>query len=85
MILRALRIAAITVVLPLLFTASQRAAETRGNEPVPGISWALGVLSALFLIRAAVTEWSRGSGANLQKDVLWGLGVGGVITIIARC
>ena len=84
MLLRALRIAAVTVVLPLLFTLSQRVAEARGNPPIPGINWALGVLTIIFLVRAAVTERFRGPEMNLQKDVLWGVAAGGVVTILSR-
>ena len=85
MIVRALRIAAVTVVLPLLFALSQRISEARGNAPVPGINWALGVVSGLFLVRAAVTERFRGPEANVQKDLFWGVAVGGIVTIISRC
>ena len=84
MIVRALRIAAITVVLPLLFGLSQRISEARGNPPVPGINWALGVVSGLFLVRAAVTERFRGPEANVQKDLFWGVAIGGIVTIISR-
>jgi len=84
MLLRALRIAAVTSVLPLLFTVSQRVSAARGNPPVPGINWALGVVSALFLVRAAVTERFRGPEANVQKDLFWGVAVGGIVTIISR-
>ena len=84
MILRALRIAAIAVVLPLLFALSQRVSEARGQEPIPGINWALGVVSVIFLVRAAVSERFRGPEANLQKDLLWGVAAGGIVTIISR-
>lgn len=84
MLVRALRIAAVTVVLPLLFAVSQRVSEAHGNEPIPGINWALGVLSVFFLVRAAVTERFRGPEMNLQKDVLWGVAAGGIVTIISR-
>ncbi len=84
MLLRVLRIAAVTVVLPLLFAVSQRVSAARGNPPVPGINWALGVLSIIFLVRAVVTERFRGPEMNLQKDVLWGVGLGGVVTILSR-
>ena len=84
MIVRALRIAAVTAVLPLLFAVSQRVSEARGQETVPGINWALGVLSVIFVVRAAVTERFRGSEANLQKDLLWGVAVGSIATIISR-
>jgi len=84
MILRALRIAALTIALPLLFRLSQRVAEASGNEAVPGVNWALGVFAFLFLVRAAVTEWSRGPEGSLLKDLLWGAGLGAIATIISR-
>jgi hypothetical protein len=82
--LRALRIGAIALALPLLFALSQRVAEARGQEPVPGMSWAVGAVSMLFLLRALVTEWSTGPEANRQKDLFWGLSAGGLITILWR-
>ena len=81
---RALRIGAFAVGLPALFALSQRVAAARGQAPLPGLSWALGVVSALFLVRAAVAEWGRGPEANLQKDLLWGLGAGAILTIVLR-
>jgi hypothetical protein len=84
MLLRALRIAGLTIALPLLFRLSQRVSEAGGHEGVPGVNWALGVLAVLFLLRAAVTEWSRGPEGNLQKDLLWGAGCGAIATIISR-
>ena len=83
--IRALRIAAIALALPLLFALSQRVTTARGQPRVPGLSWALGVVSALFLVRAAVTEWGRGPEANVQKDLFWGLAAGGILTIVSRC
>ena len=82
--LRALRIGALTCVLPLVFWVSRRVSEARGQEPVPGLSWALGVVAVLFLVRAAATEWERGPEANLQKDLLWGLAGGAILTIVSR-
>jgi hypothetical protein len=82
--IRVLRITGIAVVLPVLFTISQRASVARGNEQIPGISWALGAVSALFLVRAIVTEHSQGPEESLQKDLLWGLAAGGILTIITR-
>lgn len=82
--LRALRIIVITVALPTLFTISQRVSEARGNEQVPGLSWALGALSGLFLLRAVVTERTMGPDEALQKDILWGVAAGGFLTIIVR-
>ena len=82
--LRALRITAVAAALPLLFTLSQRISAARGNEPVPGLSWALGVISGLFLVRAIVTERSLGAEQALQKDVFWGVAAGGILTILVR-
>jgi hypothetical protein len=82
--LRALRITVIGMALPVLFTVSQRVSEARGNEPLPGTSWALGVLAVLFLVRAFVSERSQGVETALQKDFLWGLAAGGFLTILTR-
>lgn len=81
---RALRITAIAVVLPTLFAISQGVSAARGNEPIPGVSWALAAVSALFLVRAIVTERTLGAEEALQKDVLWGLTAGAILTILTR-
>jgi hypothetical protein len=85
MVLRILRAAVVAIVVPVLFAASQRATLARGDEPLPGISVALAVLSAIFLVSAVVSERLRGPEANLQNDVLWGFGIGSIITILSRC
>ncbi len=82
--LRALRIAVIAIALPTLFAISQSVSEARGNEPVPGLSWALGVISGLFLVRAIVSERSLAGEEALQKDLLWGVAAGGFLTILMR-
>jgi hypothetical protein len=82
--LRPLRIAVIAAVLPILFTISQRVSEARGNEPIPGLSWALAAVAALFLVRAIVTERTLGAEEALQKDLLWGLTAGAILTILTR-
>lgn len=79
---RLLRIAVIAGALAVLFVSSQAATAARAGETVPGVRWAVGVLSALFLVRAIVTEWTRGPEEDLQKDILWGLGVGGVAGLV---
>lgn len=84
MIVRVLRVAVIALAVGCLFALSQRVSEARGNAPVPGTSWAIGVLTMLFLVRAIVTESTRPADANLQKDLLWGLAAGGIITILSR-
>jgi hypothetical protein len=82
--LRWLRIVLIAVTLVILFNVSQTVGAMRGNPPVPGLSWSLGVLALVFLFRAAVTEYGRGPEANMQKDLLWGLGSGGLLAVLSR-
>jgi len=81
---RLLRIAAFAIALPLAFDLSQRVAAASGNEPAPGILWALGALTILFFLRALATEYGGGPEANLQKDLQWGIAIGGAITILSR-
>ncbi len=83
-VLRLLRIVAIAFAFACLFAASRYATLARGGDDLPGISWALGVLGAIFAGSAIVSERTRGPEANLQKDFLWGLAAGTLITIIAR-
>ena len=84
MVLRLLRIAAVAGGLTYLFHLSQQAGAVRGNEVVPGRLWAIGVVSLLLLVRAIVTERTRGPEDTLQKDLLWGLSAGGVVTILLQ-
>jgi hypothetical protein len=82
--LRLLRIAAIAVVLPAAFYLSQRITTARGNAPVEGLEYAIGALTLLFFLRALATEYSAGPEHNGQKDLQWGLAIGGVLTIMSR-
>jgi len=84
MALRLLRIAAVAGGLAFLFHLSQQAGAVRGNEAVPGRLWAIGIVSLLLLVRAVVTERTRGPEDALQKDLLWGLSAGGIITILLQ-
>jgi hypothetical protein len=81
---RLLRIVVIALGFLLVFTVSRQATLARGGEDLPGISIALGVISVIFAGSAMLSERMRGPEANLQKDFLWGLAVGGVITILSR-
>jgi hypothetical protein len=81
---RALRVGAVAVVLPIAFEISQRVGEARGNERLPGVLIALGVLSLLFLLRAAVSEATPGAASPGQRDLQWGLGIGCVVTIVSQ-
>jgi hypothetical protein len=81
---RLLRIALFASALPLLFDLSQRIIAAGHGEAVPGRLWAFAALSVLFLLRALASEYSRGPEANMQKDLQWGLAVGGVLTIASQ-
>ncbi|MFN8627774.1 MAG: hypothetical protein U0587_17570 [Candidatus Binatia bacterium] len=83
-LLRTIRIVAIALGFACLFALSRYTTLARGGEDLPGISWALGVLSAIFAASAVVSERLRGPEATVAKDVLWGLAAGGAITILAR-
>jgi hypothetical protein len=83
-LLRFLRIIAIALGFAFVFAFSRYATLERGGQDLPGISWALGVLSAIFTASAIVSERTRGPEASLQKDFLWGLAAGCIVTIVAR-
>lgn len=83
-LLRFLRIIAIALGFAFVFAFSRYATLERGGQDLPGISWALGVLSAIFTASAIISERTRGPEASLQKDFLWGLAVGCIVTIVAR-
>jgi hypothetical protein len=85
LLLRLLRIIAIAFGFAFLFALSRYATVARGGEDLPGISWALGVLAAIFGASAIASERTRGPEASLQKDFLWGLAAGCIITVITRC
>jgi hypothetical protein len=82
--LRALRIAVVAAALFYLFEVSRRAGLARGNPELPGTLWAIGILSFLFLLRASMSEYLRETTSVLQRDVLWGLSLGGLATIVTR-
>ena len=81
--LRTVRIAGIGTVIIWLFRLSHQAGLARGNEEVPGLLAAIGVVSLLFFVRALLAEF-QGPASDLQKDLLWGLTAGGVVTILMR-
>ena len=81
---RALRIGAFAIALPLLFNLSQQVSAAGGQEPVQGMLWAIGALTLLFLLRALATEYGHGPEANFHKDLQWGIAAGGVLTILSR-
>jgi hypothetical protein len=83
-LVRAARIAAIAVALPFAARLSQRVGEASGNPPVEGTHWALAVLAVLFLVRAAVSEFSRREAATGLIDLQWGLAAGCALAALWR-
>jgi hypothetical protein len=82
--LRLIRITAIAGGLAYMFHWSREQSFARGNGDVPGMSAAIGALSFLFFIRALLMEGAESSATGMQKDLLWGLCAGGVVTILMR-
>ena len=82
--MRLIRIAAIAAALAYMFDWSRQQSFARGNGDVPGMSAAIGALSFLFFVRALVMEGTESSATGMQKDLLWGLCAGGVVTILMR-
>jgi len=82
--LRLLRISGFAAALVFLFNISHQASIARGNEEAPGLLWAIGVLSFLFLVRAFLSEAMPDGPRTAQRDLLWGLSAGGIITIVLR-
>ena len=80
--LRLLRIVGFAAGFFVAFTVSQAATAARNaGETVPGIHFAIGALSVFFLIGAYATEQTLGPEQNVRKDMLWGLGSGGLAIV----
>jgi len=82
--LRLLRIVAVAIALWVAFYFSQGIATSGGKEPVEGIGWAIGALTVVFFLRALATEYSAGPELNGQKDLQWGLAIGGALIVASR-
>ena len=81
---RVFRIVGVAGVLACLFHLSRQASVARGHEEVPGMLICIGVLSFLFSLRALLAEAVHAGETNLQKDMFWGIGIGGAMTILVR-
>ena len=82
---RVVRIVGIAVAFFAAFTVSQAVTVARsGGEAAPGMVPAIGVLSLFFLAGAWATEQTQGPELNSRKDLLWGLGSGGVAIVVGR-
>jgi hypothetical protein len=80
--MRAVRIAAVALALPLLFDLSRQVGERSGNPPIAGLPWAIGVLSVIFALRALAAESSLGPEHVVRKDFSWGLAAGCLLTAL---
>lgn len=56
----------------------------RGQEPAPGLVAALAVVAGLLLVRAYVSERTRGAEFVLYNDLQWGLAVGAASAVALR-
>ncbi|MCC6846860.1 MAG: hypothetical protein IT294_00055 [Deltaproteobacteria bacterium] len=82
--LRLLRIVGIAAAFFAAFTASQAATAARSGATIPGIHFAIAALAAFFLVGAWATEQTQGPEQNVRKDLLWGLGTGGLAIFANR-
>jgi hypothetical protein len=84
-VVRVIRIVAIAIAFFVAFNVSQAATAARNaGETAPGIGIAIGVLSLFFLVGAFVNEKTQGPEMDTRKDLLWGLGSGGLAIVASR-
>ncbi|MFN2376910.1 MAG: hypothetical protein ABR538_10255 [Candidatus Binatia bacterium] len=82
--LRTARILGTATLIAVLFRLSQQVSAAWGNEEVEGYTVALGVVSVLFFIRAVATEYTRQDIHPVQKDILWGITLGALVSMLSR-
>lgn len=82
--MRAVRIGAVALLLPVLFDLSRQVGERSGNPPVDGLPWAIGVLAVIFTLRALAGEATLGPEHVLRKDFSWGLAAGCGLTALMQ-
>ncbi len=76
---RLIRVGGVAVLFALLVRVSRLATAARAQgAPLPPIAGPLAAISVIVLFAALVAEKTRGPEANLQKDVLWGISLGGL-------
>jgi len=81
---RALRIVVVACLFAFLFALSQQITTMREGRTTPGIEWAVGVLALMLLGGAFTAERTGAPLSNLRKDVMWGLGLGGLVTFFLQ-
>ncbi len=82
--LRTIRIVGIALALASLFQLSRQFSLARGEEQPAGYWVALAVVTVLFLVRAASTEYAGRNISVAQRDLLWGLSLGAFLSMLAR-
>lgn len=82
--MRAVRIGAVALLLPVLFNLSRQIGERSGNPPVEGLPWAIGVLAVVFTLRALAGEATLGPEQVRRKDFSWGLAAGCALTALMQ-
>ena len=82
--LRAVRIVSVATLLAFVFRLSQQLSRSWGNSEVEGYTVAIGVVTLLFTIRAAATEYTRNRTTVVQRDILWGISLGAFLSFVAR-
>ncbi|HYB97842.1 MAG TPA: hypothetical protein VEC57_01795 [Candidatus Limnocylindrales bacterium] len=83
-VIRLIRISGVAGILAFLFHLSREASRARGNDDLPGMLWAIGVLGVLFVLRAVALEILPSRASATEKDVMWGLALGVAVTILVR-
>jgi len=78
---RLARITALTAGFAYLVRLSRLATEARAPGEAPPIAAALAAISLVILFAAFAAERLRGPEANLQKDVFWGISLGGLLAV----
>lgn len=82
--IRTVRILGTATLLAAAFRLSQQLSAAWGNEDVEGYTVALGVVSLLFFVRAAATEYAGKDVSDIQKDILWGICLGASLSALTR-
>jgi len=82
--IRTVRIVGTATLLSFLARLSQQLSQAWGQEDVGGYSIALAIVSGIFLVRAAASEFASTDVHVIQRDILWGLSLGAFMAMVVR-
>lgn len=82
--IRTIRIVGTATLLAFLSRVSQQVSQAWGHEDVGGYSVALAIVSGIFLVRAAASEFAATDVHVIQRDILWGLSLGAFLAMAVR-